>query len=121
MAKSRIGQNPLDSLIPDPETSKPESRHTGEASGDSGAETESRNTGSTASRQSGKASEAEKVKATFYLDPAAEAELEAVWLRLRRLTGRKVSKSEIVETALRYLAGDVEEKGEKSRFAKALK
>lgn len=116
MAKQRIGSNPLDSLIPDPQAGKEAEHQDGK--------TGKQNTSKTVKQQGGKDEsdmEAEKVKATYYLPADVEAELESVWLQLRRLTGRKVSKSEIVTEALRALAADVEQKGERSSYAKRLR
>jgi hypothetical protein len=63
----------------------------------------------------------ERVKATFYLDPAVLEGLEDAWHRLRKLTKGtergKVSKSLIVEVALELALRDLEEQGEASHLA----
>jgi len=124
MAKNRIGSNPLDSLIPDPQSGKGARQQDSEPESRNDVETERQNTSKTVSQPGGKmgaSSEADKVKATFYLPSDVEADLERAWLQLRRLTGRKVSKSDLVAAALRALVEDVEAKGERSGFAKRLR
>lgn len=63
----------------------------------------------------------ERVKATFYFDPAVLERLEEAWHRLRKLTKGaergKVSKSLIVEVALDMVLRDLEEQGEASHLA----
>lgn len=110
MSKSRIGSNPLDSIIP-PGGENAESQRAGEPA--------SQHTSKTHSDQPGEAGQ--KVKATFYLAPEVEEALEATWMQLRRITGRKVSKSELVEAALKALASDVAQKGARSPFVRDLR
>ena len=60
-----------------------------------------------------------KVKATYYLSQEAIDALEDAQYRLRRLAGEnraRVSKSLIVELAVKMVLEDVEAKGDKSRF-----
>lgn len=54
----------------------------------------------TESHQSDKAKEPPKVKNTFHFTEEAAFSLDELQLHLRRLTGKKLSKSEIVEEAL---------------------
>ena len=65
---------------------------------------------------------AQKVKATFYLDAQAVEALEAGWMELRRLADKKdrsqISKSLIVERALKLALEDLEKKGADSSLAR---
>ena len=65
---------------------------------------------------------AEKVKATFYLDAQAVEALEAGWMELRKLADKKdrsqISKSLIVELALKLALEDLEKKGADSSLAR---
>ena len=65
---------------------------------------------------------AEKVKATFYLDSKAVESLEGGWMELRKLADKKsrgqISKSLIVELALKLALGDLEKKGADSSLAR---
>ena len=65
-------------------------------------------------------SNAEKVKATFYLTQEAVDALDEAWYRLRRLskTNRgRVSKSAIVDIAVHMALGELEAKGTESQLA----
>lgn len=124
MPKNRIGSNPLDSLIPNPQAGKEARGQDSETASRKDVETEKQNASKTAKKRDSKPeveAEADKVKATFYLPADVEADLEHVWLQLRRLTGRKVSKSDLVAVALRALVEDVEQKGERSSYTKRLR
>ena len=65
---------------------------------------------------------AQKVKATFYLDAQAVEALEAGWIELRKLADKKdrsqISKSLIVELALKLALEDLEKKGADSSLAR---
>lgn len=108
MSKKRIGENPLDSLIPEDAAEKRRSNTT-----------ERPNTSKTEKPNSGKNSE-EKVKATYYMATGTEQRLEAAWMKLRRMTGRKVSKSEIVEAAIRRAVQELDDRGDESELMKRL-
>jgi hypothetical protein len=66
-------------------------------------------------------SEAEKIKATYYLSPEAIDSLDQGWLQLRKLAkaGDKagISKSLIIEQALLLATDELEAKGAKSKIA----
>ena len=65
----------------------------------------------------------EKAKATFYLSQPALEDLEGAWYRLRKLARNnrsKVSKSLIVELAIRTALEDLEERGEQSSLAQEM-
>jgi len=53
--------------------------------------------------------EAEKEKAGFYLQKDLTEKLEFVWVKARPITGRKVSKSDIVNLALKKLIEEFKE------------
>lgn len=53
--------------------------------------------------------EAEKEKAGFYLQENITEELEYVWFKTRSITGKKVSKSDIVNLALKKLIEEFRE------------
>ena len=80
-----------------------------------------RKTGKTAYHKTVKPED--KAKATFYLSQPALENLEEAWYRLRKLAKNnrsKVSKSLIVELAVRTALEDLEEKGDKSRLAQEM-
>ena len=62
-----------------------------------------------------------KRKATYYLSEDVLSELEEGWFRLRQMAGQEekgsVSKSAIVEAALRDALDELESEGEESRLA----
>lgn len=116
MAKKRIGDNPLDSLIPRPESQDQTER---ELEGPNDSKTANLNDSKTLNQQE-PTSAPEKVKVTYYLEPDDEVLMERAWLELRRLSGRKVSKSELVGAALRRAAEDLKTRGASSWIAKAL-
>ncbi|HSH04737.1 MAG TPA: hypothetical protein VLL52_19655 [Anaerolineae bacterium] len=67
---------------------------------------------------------AKPIKVTIYLDPEVADRIDEAQLRLKRITGKRghdVSKSIIVETALRLAFEDLEEAGEESLLAVAMK
>jgi len=53
--------------------------------------------------------EAEKEKAGFYLQKDLTEKLEFVWVRTRSVTGKKVTKSDIVNLALKKLIEEFKE------------
>lgn len=65
-----------------------------------------------------------KTKATYYLEPDIIAALDAGWLALRSLADddarTRVSKSAIVDAALRIALAELQEKGEGSQLASML-
>jgi len=67
---------------------------------------------------------AERVKATFYLDPAVLERLDDAWHRLRKgakgADRGKVSKSLIVEVALEVALQDLEDQGAASSLARKM-
>ena len=75
-----------------------------------------------AESEQGRGEEVEKQKATFYLSETALADLENAWMSLRSLKRGKgsVSKSGIVEAALRAALDEYEAKGKNSVLAQAL-
>ena len=137
MAKKRIGENPLDSLIPPAESvsgegeggggavKTPNQQNSTTAKQDAGKTVEPQNS-KEASRQGGNlpdqedTSSSKKVKVTYYFEAGDEALLERAWVELRRLSGRRVSKSEIVAAALRGAVADLDARGSASGIAKAL-
>lgn len=62
----------------------------------------------------------EKTKATFYLSPRIIGALEDAWYELRKRAvpenRRSISKSAIVETALRMALKELREEGDNSEF-----
>ena len=66
-----------------------------------------------------------KAKATFYLDAEIVEALETGWMELRKLADKKdrgqISKSLIVELALKMALEDLEKKGSDSLLAKKLR
>jgi len=48
------------------------------------------------------------VKFTFYFSPDTLEALETAWFELRRRTGRKISKSEIVDRIVRESVQDID-------------
>ena len=65
-----------------------------------------------------------KRKATYYLSEDVLSELEEGWFRLRQMAGQgekgSVSKSAIVEAALRDALGELDSKGEGSSIARKI-
>lgn len=65
---------------------------------------------------------AEKVKATFYLEAGIVEALEEGWMELRKLADKKdrgqISKSLIVEQALKLALEDLEKRGAESSLAR---
>lgn len=51
----------------------------------------------------------EQVKATYYLSTSILAKLDEAWLKLRKATGKRVSKGEIVEASLQMALEQMEE------------
>lgn len=72
--------------------------------------------------EQGRGGEVEKQKATFYLSETALADLENAWMSLRGMKRGKgsVSKSGIVEAALRAALEEYESQGKNSALARAL-
>ncbi|MBC7286502.1 MAG: hypothetical protein H5T86_00355 [Armatimonadetes bacterium] len=52
--------------------------------------------------------EVKPVKFTFYFSPETLQALEEAWFELRRRTGRRISKSEIVDTIVRTSLQDLD-------------
>jgi uncharacterized protein (DUF4415 family) len=78
------------------------------------SETSEQEAGEAASRDAGKKTgrperEDKPVKVTVYLDADANDALKEAWFRLRRQTGRKLSKSAIASAALRLATRDLDE------------
>jgi len=66
-------------------------------------------------------SESTKERATFSLDVDVKDKLELTWLQLRRmLKGQGISKSGIVETALKMALEDFKNKKKSSKLYKIL-
>ncbi|PTD94917.1 hypothetical protein C9439_00030 [archaeon SCG-AAA382B04] len=61
--------------------------------------------------------EVEKEKAGFYLQENITEELEYVWFKTRSITGKKVSKSDIVNLALKKLIEEFHEDPEDNFLA----
>lgn len=59
----------------------------------------------------------EKVKNTYYFSPDTAFDLDSVQLELRRLTGKRLSKSEVIEAAMILAFQDWRERGEQSEIA----
>ena len=72
--------------------------------------------------EQGRGEEVEKQKATFYLSETALTDLESAWMSLRGMNRGKgsVSKSGIVEAALRAALEEYESQGKNSALARAL-
>ena len=51
---------------------------------------------------------AKPVKFTFYFSPETLEALEEAWFELRRRTGRRISKSEIVDRVVRASVQDID-------------
>lgn len=60
---------------------------------------------------------AQKIKNTYHITQETTWRLEDAQLQLRRSTGEKLSKSEIIEAALILALDEYEEKKEASRIA----
>ena len=129
MADRKKTPDILGSLLGD--TSKPEYHNTGipEYHNDSEPELQPtskpvrKRTSKPVSQKKALAEEpAEKVKATFYLDSKAVESLEDGWMELRKLADKKdrsqISKSLIVELALKLALEDLEKKGADSSLAR---
>lgn len=59
----------------------------------------------------------EKVKNTYYLTQETDARLEMARVILRGITGKKLSKSEIIEAALVSALNELDTRGEQSYLA----
>ena len=59
----------------------------------------------------------EKVKNTYYLTQETDARLEMARVILRRITGEKLSKSEIIEAALVIALNELDARNEESYIA----
>ena len=61
-------------------------------------------------------------RTTFMIDEDVKDDLEMTWLKLRRIfRGEGITKSSIVETALRMALEDFKAKKEDSKFCKRLR
>ena len=70
---------------------------------------------------SGEASERAKVRLTApYVDEAVSHVFEETWLKLRRMTGEKVSQSEIIEAALAIACDEFTKEEEDSALYRAI-
>ena len=137
MAERKKTPDILGSLLGD--TSKPEYHNTGipEYHNDSEPELQPtskpvrKSTGKTVSKPTSKPvsqkkaepqEPAEKIKATYYLDAEVVEALEEGWMELRRLADKKdrgrISKSLIVELALKLALEELEKRGAESSLAK---
>lgn len=69
--------------------------------------------------------EPEKLKATYYISIEAIDALEASWMQLRKMASTdarsSISKSLIVETALRIVLDELKTKGSSSQIARIIK
>ena len=66
-------------------------------------------------------SEAKKEKSTFSLDADVKEKLEDGWMKLRRmLKGHNISKSAIVEEAIKLVLEDLKKNKEASKIYKIL-
>ena len=67
--------------------------------------------------------EGQKSKATYYLDKDLLDQLDEGWIELRKMAKnkRQVSKSWIVEQALKLTLEELKSKGSKSKIAKSIK
>ena len=102
--------------------SKPELQPTSKPVRKSTGKTVSKPTSKPVSQKKPEAQPAEKVKATFYLDTEIVETLEEGWMELRKLADKKdrgqISKSLIVELALKLALEDLEKRGAESSLAK---
>ncbi len=69
----------------------------------------------------------ENIKATYYIHPATADDLESAWVKLRRIMAgvdthkrKLVTKSFLVESALRAALDDLEQNGTDSMLAKEI-
>lgn len=61
-----------------------------------------------------------KTKVTFYLPVGLELDIEDARAQLRRLTGKKITKSDIATAALMVVFADLAERGKESSIANLL-
>lgn len=109
---------PADTSIPvSQHTSKPVRQHTGKTARQPTSKTESQ----PASTEQ-PAPEEIKLKATYYLAPAAMDALDEAWLRLRKMAKARaqISKSWIVEQAILLAVEELTAKGDRSQLASKL-
>ena len=64
-----------------------------------------------------KSEEAPKVKNTYYLTLATDQRLEFARVQLRQITGKKVSKSDIIEAALQSALDELQTRDSDSHLA----
>ena len=103
--------------------SKPELQPTSKPVRKSTGKTVSKPTSKPVSQKKAEPQEpAEKVKATYYLDAEVVEALEEGWMELRKLADKKdrgqISKSLIVELALKLALEELEKRGAESSLAK---
>ena len=103
--------------------SKPELQSTSKPVRKSTGKTVSKPTSKPVSQKKAEPQEpAEKIKATYYLDAEVVEALEEGWMELRKLADKKdrgqISKSLIVELALKLALEELEKRGAESSLAK---
>ncbi len=64
-----------------------------------------------------KSEEPPKVKNTYYLTTDTDQRLEYARVTLRRITGKKISKSDIIDAALQSAIGELETRESESHLA----
>ena len=78
-------------------------------------------TGKPASQQTSKPESTEKVKATYYISQTTADDLEDAWYQLRKEAPPEnrgeISKSSIVDVALRMVLEDLKKQGKESQLA----
>ena len=121
MADRKKTPDILGSLLGD--TSKPEYHNTGIPEYHNDSKPELQPTSKPVSQKKAEPQEpAEKVKATYYLDAEVVEALEEGWMELRKLADKKdrgqISKSLIVELALKLALEELEKRGAESSLAK---
>ena len=101
--------------------SKPELQPTSKPVRKSTGKTVSKPASKPVSQKKPEAQPAEKIKATFYLEAGIVEALEEGWMELRKLADKKdrgqISKSLIVEQALKLALEDLEKRGSGSSLA----
>ena len=102
--------------------SKPELQPTSKPVRKSTGKTVSKPTSKPVSQKKPESQPAEKVKATFYLEAEIVEALEEGWMELRKMADKKdrgqISKSLIVEQALKLALEDLEKRGADSSLAR---
>ena len=82
---------------------------------------QAKDTGKPASQQASMTESTEKVKATYYISQTTADDLEDAWYQLRKEAPPEdrgeISKSSIVDVALRMVLEDLKKQGKESRLA----